>query len=100
MNKVWIELLPPATDAEGHERATLLTKMLERLGVEKSLCRCETVWWCERKQRFAFRTSSAGTFQYAEDRGHWFNLDFLGRPDPEPSACVEPTLPDEALSRG
>ena len=78
-NRVWIELeLPPRDDARlGHDRAAAASKMLRKLG--DATGDYEPVWFDEKKWRYAFVLSSAGTFVWATDHGHWFNLDYLAR---------------------
>jgi len=76
-NRVWIELELPLADhpEQGHERAAAASRMLAKLGV--SFPGYETVWFDEKKWRYAFTESSAGCFTWASDHGSWFNLDRL-----------------------
>lgn len=76
-NRVWIELDPPAAGETqtGHDRAAAATKLLAKLGVDYDTY--PAVWFDEKKRRYAFTESSAGSFVWASDHGHWFNLDKL-----------------------
>ncbi len=78
-NRVWIELeLPASGEASvGHQRAAAASKVLSKLGVDYR--GYDPVWFDEKKWRYAFTESSAGTFVWAVDHGHWFNLDRLAR---------------------
>lgn len=98
MNRVWIELDPPASNDEGHTRAEAACRMLKRCGLDFGANRL-AVWWNERKQHYCFTLDGSGTFVEANDHGHWYNLDYFGRQEDHPSSCVEPTLPDEAVNR-
>lgn len=76
-NRVWMELELPSVDTPelGHQRAAAATKLLAKLGIGYE--GYPAVWFDETKRRYAFTQSSAGTFLWAEDHGHWFNLDKL-----------------------
>lgn len=74
-NRVWIELELPADVPTGHERAAAATRLLAKLGVTYD--GHPAVWFDETKRRYAFTESSAGSFVWASDHGHWFNLDKL-----------------------
>ena len=75
-NRVWIELEYPKNAEEGHARAKLLNTMLKRLGVS---FHSELVFWHEDKDRYCFTLDEAGGFVEAQDHGHWYNLDMLGK---------------------
>ena len=79
-NRVWIELeLPTRDDTQlGHDRAAAASKMLRKLGIDTGK-HYEPVWFDEKKWRYAFVLSSAGSFVWASDHGHWFNLDYLAK---------------------
>ena len=79
LNRVWIELeLPPRDEPQkGHDRAAALSKVLNKVGVDYK--GYPPVWFDERKWRYAFTHSSAGSFYWGEDNGHWFNLDHLDK---------------------
>ena len=51
--------------------------MLSKLGVDYQ--GYDPVWYDEKKWRYAFTESSAGTFVWAVDHGYWFNLDRLAK---------------------
>jgi hypothetical protein len=74
-NRVWIEL-ERATEPEiCHNRAAAATRMLAKLGLDFD--EYPAVFFDEQKGLYAFTLSSDGTFTWAEDHGHWFNLDKL-----------------------
>ena len=78
-NRIWIELERDKSadcDKINTERAELATEMLRKLGIAGK----DIIWWNERKLRFCVTIDSAGGYQEMADNGHWFNLDFLGRP--------------------
>lgn len=88
MNRVWLEIEHPRKDdgkivkdrtaeqidAIGNERASLASRMVERLGGSANY-----VFWHEKAGHYCF----GGAMGYVEatDNGHWFNLDFFGRTD-------------------
>ena len=74
-NRVWIELERATEPETCHNRAAAATRMLAKLGI--SFGGYPAVWFDEEKGRYAFTLSSAGTFVWAEDHGHWFSLDKL-----------------------
>lgn len=76
--RVWIELEQPKDNAEGHERARLLSNMINRLNAPQYQ-RDKPVWWFEDKQCYCFEIDHGGSFVMANDRGHWFNLNWFGR---------------------
>lgn len=78
-NRVWIELERLKNNAEGHLRALLASNMLRRLSDASNVR--DLVFWIERKQLYGFTIDSAGGFVEAIDNGHWFNLDYFGRPE-------------------
>jgi hypothetical protein len=90
LNRVWIELERPRKLPRGqvndqggssdlthagliYERAN---NMLQRLmpGTPYKF------WWSARHACYALTTSEAGTFIVLSDNGHWFDLDYIGRP--------------------
>jgi hypothetical protein len=77
MNKVWIELQVSSDQEENKARAKLAHNMLKKLGIKSGTY--DIIWWHERKQVYCVTTSEAGTFMEMGDKGHWFNLDYLGR---------------------
>jgi hypothetical protein len=76
-NRVWIELDPPTPGhpEQGHDRAAAATRLLAKLGIDYGTY--PAVWFDEKKGKYAFTQSSAGTFTWSLDHGHWFNLDKL-----------------------
>ena len=76
-NRVWIELDPPTPGhpEQGHDRAAAAARLLAKLGIDYETY--PAVWFDEKKGKYAFTQSSAGTFVWASDHGHWFNLDKL-----------------------
>ncbi len=78
-NRVWIELELPAAGepAVGHDRAKALSRVLAKLGVDRGSY--DPVWFDEKKWRYAFVESAAGSFYWASDHGEWFNLDYLAK---------------------
>jgi len=81
-NRVWIELDPPQPGhpEQGHDRAAAATRLLAKLGIDYDTY--PAVWFDEKKRQYAFTQSSAGTFVWASDHGHWFNLDKLSAYSP------------------
>lgn len=79
-NRVWIEIEKAKDSTEGKARAALLSAMLKRLGVDYG--RYPPVFWSERERSYCFTIDGGGSYVYAEDRGHWFNLDMLAEPCP------------------
>lgn len=74
-NRVWIELEHASDPEVGHSRAAAATRMLNKLGVSRG--DYPVVWFDESKGLYAFTQSSDGSFTWASDHGHWFNLDKL-----------------------
>jgi len=76
-NRAWIELDPPTPGRpeQGHDRAAAATRLLAKLGIDYETY--PAVWFDEKKGKYAFTQSSAGTFTWSRDHGHWFNLDKL-----------------------
>lgn len=72
MNKVWIEPEKPTTAEEGHERAKLMSNMLERLGYQYP----NAVEFNERHFDYQFN-QNCGTYEIGH--GRFYNLDYLGR---------------------
>ena len=81
-NRVWIELDPPTPGhpEQGHDRAAAAARLLAKLGIDYETY--PAVWFDEKKGKYAFTQSSAGTFVWASDHGHWFNLDKLSAYSP------------------
>lgn len=88
-NRVWFECEhpdqthPKATreerDAIGKARAKLMTNLLRRLGVLANYKGDDIVFWHSDKNRYGWTVDEAGGFMIADDHGHWYNLDYLGR---------------------
>lgn len=93
--RVWVELELPfdgvspvhgrgkgsINHALGNLRAELASNMIERL--QDPAHRLEghkLVWWNEKECKYCFTLDQAGTYVTADDHGHWFNLDYFGRP--------------------
>ena len=84
MKRIWIEL-PEAKDfedAQAHCEAA--NAMLRKLGVDY-----EVFWATERQRHVSPRTfynanegPGAAGYTELEDRGKWFNLDFLAKVEP------------------
>ena len=88
MNKVWIELeVLDENEQINHElneaRAKLASTMLEKLGYNPGKEHYQTVTWWRSKGAYTVVLDAAGSFQLLEDKGHWFNLDYLGREIPK-----------------
>ena len=75
INRVWIELERDSDPEVCHARAAAASQMLAKLGL--SFGDYVAVWFDEKKGKYAFTQSSAGTFVWATDHGLWFNLDRL-----------------------
>jgi hypothetical protein len=75
INRVWIELERDSDPEVCHARAAAASQMLAKLGL--SFGDYVAVWFDEKKGKYAFTQSSAGTFVWATDHGYWFNLDRL-----------------------
>jgi hypothetical protein len=66
---VWIELQEPSDEYTAQEIVDNANKMLNKFAVSK-----------DRKYGVHYlHVQSDGQFSYLEDRGHWFNLEFLAR---------------------
>jgi hypothetical protein len=81
MKKVWIEL-PEAKDLEDAKaHCEAANAMLRKLGVDYD------VFWATDQQRYTStfyngNQGPEGTFTELEDRGKWFNLDYLAASQP------------------
>ena len=89
MNRIWLEIEHPAFDqgervkgrspsdwlAIGGARATLLSRMIERLDGSRDYCQYD-----DDDCKYTF--GGLMGFVTASDHGHWFNLDFLGKAAP------------------
>lgn len=75
-NRIWIELERPGSNEEGRERAKLLSQALLRLGYDGRQPAC---FWNEKRQCYSFTIDASGSYVDAEDHGHWYSLDYLGR---------------------
>lgn len=91
-NRIWIELDiwadPHAKKGSkayqtidhdiNRQRAAQLNRMLNRLVLGESDQK-DRVWWNEHKVCYCFDIGGGGYVE-ASDRGHWFNLEYFGRP--------------------
>ncbi len=79
MKKVWIELPKVETAEEAEEHCKLANAMLRKLGVGYD------VFWATNQQRYTstFYNKNNGPggagFTECDDRGSWFNLEFLAK---------------------
>lgn len=86
-DRVWIEMDRPRDAAHADAICDKANRMLERLGVADT----HRFWYHDREAIYCLG-GQAG-YVTLSDRGHWFNLDFLGR---EPAAVPGRTV---AVSR-
>lgn len=80
-SSVWIELKPKAETVEAYKEAcAALNRMMDRIvkpaASSKNGYRFE--YW-EEQEIFVYLEGEAGGFYELPDRGHWFNLDYMGR---------------------
>ena len=91
MNKIWIELNKADTFEEAQVQCDLANKMLKRLGLEHD------TFVASNHQRYTgtFYNHQIGHGSYTEldDRGQWFNLDYLA--NEEVSTAPVDTTPYE-----
>lgn len=94
-NKIWIELEHPSTlqDATAAERLAfakeqcrLANNMLVRLAHHEQLPLANTFFWLASENRYGFGGHTG--YETLSDHGKWFNLDYLGRDFPPPSAAT------------
>jgi hypothetical protein len=78
-NRVWIELDKPRDAEHAKEICGLANKMLGRLLEDPNQDRQEFSW-SAKDGLYIIIHRPYGTFQTCVDWGHWFNLDYLGRP--------------------
>lgn len=72
--RVWIEIDAAQEDDNlNMKRAELYTNMIKRLGSTSDIS-----WDCDGREYVL--TREGGEFQPLGDHGHWFNLEFFGRP--------------------
>lgn len=80
MNKIWIELNKADTFEEAQAQCDLANKMLKRLGLEHD------TFVASNHQRytgtFYNHQVSNGSYTELDDRGQWFNLDYLANEVP------------------
>ena len=77
--EVWIELPKVDTYEEAKENCELATKLIHKMGVEKS-----AKFFAVKKQRYTntfynFTWSLGSGFTELDDRGTWFDLDYLAK---------------------
>ena len=75
--RIWIELEKAKTFEEAKENCELATKLIHKMGVEKS-----AKFYAVKNQRhtntfYNFTFSHASGFTELDDRGTWFDLDYL-----------------------
>jgi len=73
-NRIWIELDVPANNADAELQCTLANNMLKRLVPSGQF----EFWWHENDCMYCLSTGPMG-YHTLPDRGHWFNLDSLGK---------------------
>lgn len=74
---IWIELEKAKTFEEAKENCELATKLIHKMGVEKS-----AKFYAVKNQKYTdtfynFTWSHMSGFTELDDRGTWFNLDYL-----------------------
>jgi hypothetical protein len=87
-NRIWIELEKPPkkmasaeTHLLGHARAKLANNLIDRLMEPSERNPTKThVFWSERDYAYCFMSGGWGSYVVAEDNGHWYSLDYFGRP--------------------
>lgn len=70
-NRVWIEIENHANEKVNEERAKLATNLIQRLGSKSTI---------DYHEGFYILRRDDGEFTKLQDNGHWFNLEFFGRP--------------------
>lgn len=73
-NQVWIELEKPTSDDHAADIVTLANNMLQRLNGKEP----QNIFWWDGKDKCYCYGGEDG-YVTLSDRGHWFNLDYLGR---------------------
>jgi hypothetical protein len=71
--KVWIELPLPNSPEEAEDICNKANRMMQRLGNTDGR---EFRYW-DKERKYSWGGDMG--FIYLTDRGHWFNLDYLGR---------------------
>ena len=82
MNKIWIELNKADTFEEAQVQCDLANKMLKKLGLEHDkFVASDEQRYC---RTFYNYQVSIGSYTELDDRGQWFNLDYLANEEREP----------------
>lgn len=85
-DRVWMEIeVHPGQDAdERARRIEQFNRLLARLGIVHS-----EVAWHHTSGVLVYRGKTSGIYVELPDKGHWWNLAYLGRPEPAPLGPVE-----------
>jgi hypothetical protein len=77
LRRVWLELDPPTDAVQAAQTAELMNNMLKRLAAPDGVPE-NKFWWSPTDQKWCY----GGPMGYTvcADNGHWFNLDYFGRP--------------------
>lgn len=73
--KVWIELPRPNNADEAADIVTFANNMLHRLNGKEPQ---NTFWWDNRENCYCYGGEDG--YNSLSDSGHWFNLEYIGRP--------------------
>lgn len=101
MSKIWIELdrlpvrgtTPDECATFAAEQCRLANNMLARLADPVDLPLRDTFFWSEHERVYCYGGHNG--YVTLPDNGHWLNLDYLGRPLPEPKGlpgAFDPSL--------
>jgi hypothetical protein len=75
-HRIWIELVRPQSAEHANHVCELANNMLKRLFSPDTTF---AFWWNDSKGCYCLTKDEAGGFLELADRGHWFNLDYVGR---------------------
>jgi hypothetical protein len=76
-HRVWIELEQPKDDAEAEQIVTEANRMLGRLRRQGD--RAKHFGWDAKRKQFTYGDEMG--YENLVDRGQWFSLSHLGRPE-------------------
>lgn len=76
-NRIWIELEKPRDKADADKQCELANNMLKRLSDHPE--KATEFWWSEHEKQYCLQFGDNGGYIVLTDRGHWFNLDYMGR---------------------
>ncbi len=77
-NRIWIELDKPINKEDAEKQCELVNNMFQRLQAEG--IKGPKFFWSEHEVKYCLEFSENGGYLVLNDRGHWFNLDYMGRP--------------------